>query len=97
MMPLAAALRTLGADLVRCDAEGMAGDDHPLDGHRGAVCEPGPAGVVPSERTAKFAADMRRGSTAHDCPTRCDFDRRAVTMVGPRDCMKGIINQEGIA
>jgi len=50
-----------------------------------------------SERTAKFAADMRLGSTAHDCPTRCDFDRRAVTMVGPRDCMKGIINQEGIA
>ena len=43
MMPLAAALRTLGADLVRCDAEGMAGDDHPLDGqaHSGVRAEAG--------------------------------------------------------
>ena len=30
-----------------------------------------------------IAADIRLGSTAHDCPTRCDFDRRTVTMVGP--------------
>ena len=40
------------------------------------------AGVF-SERTARFAADMRLGSTADDCPTGCDFDRGAVTMVGP--------------
>ena len=84
MMPLVAALRTLGADLVRCDAEGMAGDDHPAGrANRTAVSEPGLAGVFPSGRTAKFAADMRLGSTADDCPTRCDFDRRTVTMVGP--------------
>ena len=60
------------------------------------MCEPGPAGVVPSERTAKFAADIRLGSTADDCPTRCDFDRRTVTMVNRRDYMNGI-NREGIA
>ena len=42
MMPLAAALRTLGADPLR---ESLAGDDHPLDKHRTAVCEPGPAEV----------------------------------------------------
>ena len=80
MMPLAAALlRTLGGGPLRCDAEGMAGDDHPLDEQSRSGVR---AGVF-SERTAKFAADMRLGSTAHDCPTGCDFDRGAVTMVGP--------------
>jgi hypothetical protein len=67
MMPLVAALRTLGVDLVRCDAEGMAGDDHPLDGQSHSGVRAGGAGVVPCERTAKFAADMRLGSTADDC------------------------------
>ena len=47
------------------------------------MCEPGLAGVFPSERTAKFAADMRLGSTAHDCPTSHDSDRRTVTIVVP--------------
>jgi hypothetical protein len=62
VIPLAAALRTLGADLVRCDAEGMAGDDHPAGrASQRAVCEPGLAGVFPSERTAKFAADTPPG------------------------------------
>jgi hypothetical protein len=64
---------------LRCDAEGMAGDDHPLDEQSRSGVR---AGVF-SERTAKFAADTRLGSTAHDCPTSCDFDRGAVTMVGP--------------
>jgi len=68
MMPLVAALRTLGADLVRCDAEGMAGDDHPAGRAIAQRCASGGlAGVVPCERKAKFAADMRLGSTADDC------------------------------
>jgi len=75
MMPLVAALRTPGADLVRCDAEGMADDDHPAGRASQSRCASrGPAGVFPSERTAKFAADMRLGSTAHDCPTSHDSD-----------------------
>ena len=82
-MMLATALRTLDADL--CAATPKAG---PVTitrwtGIAERCASGGLAGVVLSERTAKFAADMRRGSTAHDCPTRCDFDRRAVTMVGP--------------
>ena len=84
MMPLAAALlRTLGADL--CAATPKAG---PVTitrwtGIAERCASGGLAGVVLSERTATFAADMRLGSTADDCPTRCDFDRGAVTMVGP--------------
>jgi hypothetical protein len=80
MMPLAAALlRTLGADLCAATPKAWPVTITRWTSNRGAVCGP----WVFSERTAKFAADMRLGSTAHDCPTRCDFDRRAVTMVGP--------------
>ena len=83
MMPLAAALRTPGADLCAATPKAWPVTITRWTGNRTAVCEPGLAGVFHSGRTAKFAADMRLGSTADDCPTRCDSDRRTVTMVGP--------------
>jgi len=58
MMPLAAAPRTLGADLCAATPKAWPVTITPLDEHRGAVCEPGLAGVF-SERTAKFAAGIR--------------------------------------
>ena len=80
MMPLAAALlRTLGADL--CAATPKA---WPVTITRWtSKSRSGVRAGVFSERIARFAADMRLGSTADDCPTGCDFDRGAVTMVGP--------------
>ena len=79
MMPAVAALRTLGADLCAATPKAWPVTITPLDEQSRSGVR---AGVF-SERTATFAADMRPGSTAHDCPTRCDFDRGAVTMVGP--------------
>ena len=84
MMPLAAALlRTLGADLCAATPKAWPVTITRWTGKRTAVCEPRLAGVFPSERTAKFAADIRLGSTADDCPTSHDSDRCTVTMVGP--------------
>src|SRR5664279_3408586 len=49
------------------------------EGEKRTVVEVDVEEIGPSLRYA----DMRLGSTAHDCPIRCDFDRRTVTMVGP--------------
>ena len=93
MMPLAAALlRTLGGGPLRCDAEGMAGDDHPLDEQSRSGVR---AGVF-SERTTKFAADMRLGPPMTARPGATSTAVRS-RWWARRDCMNGIINQEGIA
>ena len=67
MMPLAAALRTPGADLVRCDAEGMAGHDHPLDEHRRAVCEPGAGRGVPQREDLRCWSMIGSARKAPPC------------------------------